>query len=570
MSSTNTPTDRFKRLEKYRKEKTAAVKARQVRVDNWIQNERLYNGQPTLTLLTRSNLHVPKVFEAVQTTSSKIGQMPTVEYDTKPEGDENASELQEALWNEDVKASLGEDLWSNSKIEAGLYGRAVYKLVPSNGGNKIDVVDTLSYLINPTARSTRDALYQGQQFIYRTIDQLEEEAELFGYDKDELQKLKDAKAATETDINASQERSIKDLRLSYMGYANVTQLGEKMVELTEWYTIIDKVPHVQTVANDVYELRCLPLKEVGLPRAPFVSWAVYPRAVAFWTPSTADIVRDPNLAIDVATNQLIDNNTYRNFGMMFVSSASGLKQSSIVPRPLGITSVAVGDKSIKDTVWQFTPPEIASADRTILMLNSMADMAIGISGAPLGSKGKISVTQQAAMAALVESKTNLIKQNAVRAWGELAQLHADTIKMNLTKPRKVKVYGNKHLTVEGVTRKNFKDVELIATAKSPENSQENKAIKQKAKATLYEMFKDDPKIPGQRFLREDVSKEFGMTPTDIDKLFTEEKPPQIDMPAAPGAQPQPQQPQPLPTNPDHTPVSDNATHSAAVVPPAIR
>ena len=565
-------------LSQFRKEKTSAMKARQVRINNWSQNEQLYNGQPTATFLTRSNLHIPKVFESVQTMSSKMGNLPEVEFEVKPEGDENSADIMKANWEYDAARSNLSKLWQFSKTEAGIYGQAIFKVIPGNDGNKIALIDTMAFLINPTAKVCRDALYCGEQFIYKTLDQIEKDAEKFEYDKEEIQKLKEKKVDTETAPSNSQEKSIRDLRLAYLGYANVGDLGAKMVELTEWYTMIDGDPYCLTIANDSYVLRIVRSKELGLPRHnPYVSYATYPRGVAFWTPSVADVERDPNLAMDVAINQLIDNNTYRNFGMVFVSSTSGLKQSSIVPRPLGIITVNTGaDGKIGDQVLPYTPPEINQAAQTISILSGIADASVGLTGSPMGSQGqkKQSATAQAAQAAMAEMKTNLIKQNAVECVEELGQLYADTLKMNLTKPRDVKVYGFKPITLTNVTKANFKDVEFIAHAQAPETSQDNKAIKQKAKIELYQLFKDDPKIPGQTFLRKNVAKEFNLDPEDIDKLFTADDTqgvpqPPAAAPAAPAAAPAPAAPAPASAIPAQNP-SPMPAQAQSVVPPAIR
>ena len=570
------PKKKEKYLKKFTSEKVSAIKARQVRINNWIQNEQLYNGAVTSSLITRSNLHVPKVFEVVQTTSSKLGQMPEVEYDIKPEGDENATEIMKALYDYDMARSDADSIAQNSKIEAGLYGRAVYKLLPSNKGCRLELIDTMSFLINPTATSTKNAIYCGQQFIYKTMEQIEQDAEEFDYDMDEVQLLKDYKEPNETSANYSQEKSLKDLRLTYLGYANTTQLGAKMVEVNEWYTIIEKKWHVMTVANDRYVLRCVPIKEVGLKRPPYVSWGTYPRGVVFWTPGVADITRDPNLAMDVSINQLIDNNTYRNFGMWFVSASSGLKQSSIVPRPSGITPINVApDSSLKDSVMPNMPPEINSAQATMQLISQIADNAVGISANPIGQKGKLSVTQQSQLAGITESKNNLLRQNYIKAWQEIGQMYAEIISEYMTEPRDVKVYGQKHITLEGVTKKNFKDVKFIAKATSSEISQENKAIKQKATISLYELFKDDPKIPGQQFLRERVAKEFDLSPTEIDKLFNSEEQPQS--PIAPSQAPQqpPQQGQapqvtPPPQNPNNPLLGQTGANAQAQVPPSFK
>ena len=533
-------------IKQYLTEKDFAVKLRQQKINNWMKNEEQYNGVIQRTLLTRSNLHVPLVFEGVQNFASKLGSSPDFEYDTIPEGDENASEIMKHVVQEDLNESDWKIMYENSKIEAGIYGRTIYKVIPGNDKNTVELVDTLAFLISPIAKNTRSALYCGQQFIYKTIEEIEAEAEEFEYDTEEIEKLKQNKVPNETQQDSSTEASYKNTRFANMGLSNTTNYGSKVAECTEWWTMIknDDVtaePYVLLVANDLYLLRCKKASEIGIPsyrNNPFVSWGTYTRGITFWCPSVADVYRDPNLAIDVNINQVIDNNTYRNFGMLFVASSSGLKQSSIVPRPLGVTSVQTAPgENIQSKVWQFVPPEISSAASTMQLVKGLADSAAGLSPNISPGKGKVSVTQQAKISAEIDAKIAVMKRNATMAFQELTQLMADITQEKLTKPRKVKIFGYKNLTVEDVTKKNFEDVQLVSKATPSEDSEQNKAIKQKAKIELYELFKDDPKVPGQLAMRRSVAKSFDIQPTEIESWFTEEE-------KTPQAQAQiPQQPQ---------------------------
>lgn len=540
------PVNKRKILDQYLKEKLAAMRVRQVKINNWIRNEELYNGVTQRTLLTRANLHVPKVFESVHNMSARLGEAPDVDYDTKPEGDENASEIMKHLFIEDA-LECGWDLtFENSKVEAGIYGRGVWKIIPGNKSNRFELVDTMSFLISPIAKNTKDALYCGQQFIYKTMSQIEQDAQEFGYDEAEVKRMKEQRVPAESQQDTSSEASVKNIRLANMGLANVTQYGSKVAEITEWYTFIAQddadqkkvIPYVLTVANDEYLLRAVPVKDAGIPRNnPYISFGIFTRGITFWCPGVADVQRDPNLAINLALNQIMDNNTYRNFGMLFVSSNSGLKQSSIVPRPLGVTAVTTQpNENVKDKVWQYTPPDISSAASTMQIINSFGDNAVGLgSGVPSGQKGKVSVTQQAAIQAQMESKTNVIKRNIIEASRELYQLYADTAKLNFTIPRNVKVFGYKQLTIENVTKKNFEGIEFLARATPVESSQENKAIKQKARVTLFEMLKDDPKVPGQLALRRDLAKQFDVPAETVEAYFQqEEQMPQPEQPTTPG------------------------------------
>jgi hypothetical protein len=114
----------------------------------------------------------------------------------------------------------------------------------------------------------------------------------------------------------------------------------------------------------------------------------------------------------------------------------------------------------------------------------------------------------------------------------------------------------KDVTISGVTKKNFEGVDFIAKATARENVQANKAIRQKSVQALFTMFKGDPDVPNQPYLRELVAEEFGLSPTQIDKLMTQnEQQPQPQAPQAPQGQPE------IPTMPNQPQMS--AVQSAA-------
>ena len=523
-------------LKQYLDEKLYAIKLRQVKINGWIENEESYNGIGKKTLLTRSNLHTPVVFEGVQNMGSKLGALPECDFDTIPEGDENAAEIMKHVVKQDLDSSNASLIYEQSKTEGGIYGRAIYKVIPGNDKQTVELVDTLSYLISPIAKDTKSALYQGQQFIYKTIEQIEDEAKEMGYDMEEVKRMKEAKADSETQIGANSEASLKNIRMANMGLANVTSYGSKVFEITEWVNYIKGVLTHLTVANDIYLLRAIPSKELGLDYPNFHSWGTYPRGITFWCPSVADIYRDPNLAVDVNMNQQIDNNTYRNFGMAFVSSRSGLKQSSINPRPLGLTVIQCApNEKIQDQIFYPPVPEIGQAMQVMQSIKSMADSASGLSpNINPGKGGKISVTMQAKLNAEVEEKVKVMRQNVTNCWQGIYQQMSDITTSKMTKPRKVKIFGYKNLTLEDVTKSNFKDVKLIARAIPSEDSSQNKAIKQKAKIDLYTLFKDDPKIPGQLALRRSVAKTFDIDAEEIESYFTQEDAPKAEPGKMPG------------------------------------
>jgi hypothetical protein len=159
-------------LAQYQKEKLTAIRFRQNKVNNWMLNEQLYNGVVSPTLLTRSNLHVPKIFEGVQTLGSRLGDLPEVDYDTKPDADNNAADIMKNLWVYDLRRHDLDYLAELSKIEGGIYGTSILQLIPGNDGCGFELIDTMSFLISPLALTIKGAYFLGKQFIYKTIDQL--------------------------------------------------------------------------------------------------------------------------------------------------------------------------------------------------------------------------------------------------------------------------------------------------------------------------------------------------------------------------------------------------------------
>ena len=567
--------DKLAIIKQYQIEKDYATKVRQVKINNWLKNEELYNGVTQRTLMTRSNLHIPIVFEGVQNASAKVGAVPELSFDTVPEGDENAGDIMTHVVKEDLEDSVFDIVWENSKIECGIYGETVFEVIPGNDKNKVELVDTLAYLRSPIAKNSKNALYQGRQFIYKTYEQIEADSVEGKYDMEEVHKLKEYKIPNETEQTNNTEASVKNIRLANMGLSNTTQFGSKVAELTKWQTYIKGKLHQLLVAQDLYLLQCIPIEDLGTDRPTFVYYGLYSRGIAMLAPSIADIYRDPNLAINVITNQGIDNNTYRNFGEIFVASGSGLKQSSIVPRPNGVTPVNVGpNEKISDKVWIKEVPEITQGQGLSQTIKGYADSAAGMAPPALAQKGKLSVTQQAAMNAQLEQKTTIMKRRATLAFQELCQLMSDITAKKLTVPREVKIFGYKDLTLQDVTHKNFKDVKLIAKALPAEDSQQNKSIKQKAMLDIYELFKDDPKVPGQTNLRRSVTRKFDIEADEAESWFTEDKETEMPAVATPGSDPNAQPNNATQNNgkaqTDATPlISATAKTAAAEVPPKL-
>jgi hypothetical protein len=535
--------------EHFEKERTAANKVLSNKINNnWLQNEQLYNGVVSATLVTRANFHVPKVFEGVNVVGARIGKLPEIDFTTKPEKDQNAGDLMKASWQHDADVYDLAYLANLSKVEVGLYGRAIFELIPSNADVGFDLLDTMSFRTapGPIGADLKTAPYCGKLFIYKSLDEIENEAETMGYESKAIKQLK----TLQKDVLESngQEASQMSARLSALGFTNVNQLGKKMIRLTVWYTTISGEKHSQTWADDSILLRDVKLSELGLDEWPFESYGLYPRKVSFWTPGTADILRDPNLALDLTLNQTFDNNTYRNFGMIFAKSGSGLP-SAITPRPLGVQKVTTSENGrIQDDVWAWQPPEITSGQATYSMLNTIAESASAMNYGKPGQRGKVQASVLHQEQAMLEQVVGVMKDNYLLCFKRMANRYAKMIQKNQTDPRDLKYQAQKQMTIEGVNKQNFAGVTFIAKATSAETVQENKAMRQKMRVELYDRFSQRPNI-NQSELDRMLAKEADLSFSEQEKLFTpdpaaQQQQQQIDPATGQPVQQQPgQQPQ---------------------------
>lgn len=516
-------------LMKYYDEKNIGTRFRQQRAAQWMSNEEIYMGQVAKTNLTRANYNLPHLFDTVHSVSAQLGAGATVSFDTTNDKDENAPEIMKNLWDDDASEYNLEGETDVSKVEAGIYGRAIYRMIPRDNGAHFVCVDTLSFYISPSSKRTKDAHFCGQEFINKTIEQLELEADEMDYDKESISLLKNSARVNPVGQNNTQEESFRKLRMAVLGLNTAEFDKEATIDVTDHYTYWKGTKIQMSVANDTYILRVVDLDDLGLEEFPFYSWATHPRGITFWTTSPADIARDPNLIMSTSLNQQIDNSTYKNFASMFVRGSTGLKQNSIQPRPFGLTPVNIPPEvKIQDSVMMLTPPDIVEANAVIQSIKQFSDSASGV-GTPSIPKGQLTATQYASVVAKQAQKNDPMRREYLRCWKEMGDAYANYNSKHLVKPRDVKIYTGVPVTLEGVTFENFqytdefgevKTTKFLAKVVPAETDDENRAIKQKAAIDLYTIFKDDPLVPGQKYLRERVMKEFEITPTEMDKLLS--------------------------------------------------
>ena len=137
----------------------------------------------------------------------------------------------------------------------------------------------------------------------------------------------------------------KQERMEAVGVENFDEFAgsDVIVELDEHYTylwdeVVKKfVRYVIVVANETVILFKKPLKKVlGIEKYPFTTWADDIDVSDFWSDGKADAIRTLNKILNLWLSQLLENRTYRNFGMYFFDSTRpDFIPQEYTPKPFG-------------------------------------------------------------------------------------------------------------------------------------------------------------------------------------------------------------------------------------------
>jgi hypothetical protein len=277
-----------------------ALKYRQKRETDWEVIEDLYYGKKKKSLVTRANVHIPKMQGTIETFVSKIDNEPIIHYEAVEEGDKPKEVRMNALIRRDM--SIGG--WNLKDVigkkEGALYGRTIFKKYSTsvNGFTDcLEVVDVLDFLIDPLAGGLtpmETARYMGQDNIVRTIWDLEDDI----YDKDTV---KDMATRLQSDRSVDNQYASLTRRRQALGLSDAVLVSDDSVKLVEWYTTY-KGERVYCFFSPEFmrAVRCVPLTDLFESDLwPFATWAPFARLSEFWTPGIGELIKEPNIVQNI-------------------------------------------------------------------------------------------------------------------------------------------------------------------------------------------------------------------------------------------------------------------------------
>ena len=119
-------------------------------------------------------------------------------------------------------------------------------------------------------------------------------------------------------------------------------------------------------------IRCEKLVDIFKSKKfPYMSWATYPDATEFWTPSPCDSVREIFMAQTVAINQMLDNAEQINRPTKFFDSGA-IENPSLLKYNRGIPVPFKGGTNLNSAVKIQETPSITTSQNVYNILDQIA------------------------------------------------------------------------------------------------------------------------------------------------------------------------------------------------------
>lgn len=341
-------------IEKVKAEDKAMLNFQKRRFDQWNENYLLYRDKIAINRLTqRQAVNVPIIKETIRTILPKIDEEPNLTFEDRG-GSLDKEIVINHKWLNDYDTNNFSLVDVVDKKQVLLYGRSHKKLNWANGEFSGELKEVFDLRIDPNANPINidSARYLRELNIMRALEEIMSNNR---YDKDGKDKLykyiKDGKKdgssiarsrANKADVKRRNERLLQmgaDSLEDFDAYDHVEELNQHFTYLYDKKKkkYIRYVVVLATTPDDVVVLRARPMEsELGVDFWPFEGWADDLEITDYWSDSIADMLRVPNQILNVWLSQLIENRTFRNFGMNFYDSTiEGFDPTGFEPRPFG-------------------------------------------------------------------------------------------------------------------------------------------------------------------------------------------------------------------------------------------
>jgi len=513
---------REKLLTQVKEEYDFALKYRQRRHASWQSVDDLYYGKKKQSLVSRANVHIPKMQGTIEVFVSKVDDSPFIEFDPMEEGDKKAARFNNSFLAKDRSDGDWDLIDVLGKKEAALYGRTIFKKYStSEGGFKdfLEVVDVYDFLIDPLAGGIKpitNARFMGQDNIIRTPWQLADDSI---YDQKAVKKLK---REIQSDNDADSQDNPKQARRNSLGLTDAVFVSGDALSLVEWYTEYEGEMFYTLVDKDFTEFVRITLLEdmTTMNEAPFVTWAPFARANEFWTPGLGELIAEPNVIQNTIMSQILDNNTYRNYGMKAYDVDNIVNPAQLTPRPMGKVGVTGNPK---DIIMDIPFPTLNNALETYKMVDQVYDKETGITAQAKGAPNskRMSATEFAGLLDQVADRFFTANKTYASSLKRIAKLYYYGLQDNMTKTRAIRILGAKGHEWKKLTAKDLKLNSFDVIVSSGITAEQNKNLARDRFGEFVTRYQQDTSV-NQNFLKEKDAINNGFTPEEVKRFMSPE------------------------------------------------
>lgn len=488
-----------------KKEIDFAYKYKKARMSSWNKNEDMYFGRKDVNRETMSNVEIGKMQGYVHTILSKIDSPLIFKYTKGEASDAKKVKLMNALRDKVGKL----DRWNakdlQGKKQAVIYGRAVYLYYADQDENKeyrsnLSLIDVKDFLIDPDAGGddVEKALYLGWWNTKLSKHQLEKGAKKGIYYKEVVKDLI-AKGAGNTQKTTPQDQDKKNRFEAYAGVRERTMQRDDQWKFYTWVTTSqeDGERYYLVFTPDGECIRCEKWEDINNKKKdyPIWTWACFPDAFEFWTPSYCDYARDIFLAQGKSINQMIDNSDKINEPQTAVNVDYIKNLSQVKYKKNGYIEIE-GNVDVNRVLQTRVTPAIDGPTKVYSILDSIIGSEMGVSGDVKGTSEEETLGIYEGNLMQAGDRFGLLNKSYADGYLRFAYLFKWGVMSKLKKKTAVRILGPMGLEIEYITARDLKpyqdDYDVLVESSSAE-AQSNLAD-QKNKITFLGQYKGDQTV----------------------------------------------------------------------------
>lgn len=505
-----------------------AYQYKQPRVRDWNKNEDMYYGRKEYITDTIANVQLGLMQIFVHRTLTKIDSPLDFSFTKSEIADERKAKLLNALKDKDRKRGRWDTKDRHGKKQAVIYGRAVFRYSASMDLEKrycseLDNIDVKEFLIDPDAGGddVDRATYLGWGGTRVTKTQLEAGMKDGVYYADTTKEL----IAGYGNIQQLDRQNL-DQNNRYQaiaGYFKQIMGREDMWKFYTWITTNqeDGERYYMVLDKSGRCIRCVKWADINKKsdKYPIWTWAAFPDAYEFWTPSPCDYVRELFLAQSKAINQMLDNSDKVNDPQIVVNTDYIKNPVQLKYKKKGSFIELTGNVPVEDA---FQDRKVPPINTPIAVYNTLDGVVSDTSGMSAEVKGQSDADRVAVYEGNLEEASGLFKlyANSYRdGYRRFAELYQHGVMGWLKKKEAVEIMGSEGLEVEEISYVEVKPYRQNYDIVIDYSDSANNPVTQKNKEAFLSQFQGTPEI-NQKALFEVRAQNAGLD-TETIKLLME-------------------------------------------------